>query len=121
MEKISKETKQQSIESLQSTIRKCEKALAHMEEKGANTTLVQKRLKALSVGLAILEKQWNERPHQYKQEELTDAIKVLRAIIPSVKNSYDKAKEGSPQKTLLIRRIKALELAVQAIEEALKI
>lgn len=119
MEKVSNETKMESIESLQSTIRKCEKALAQMSEKGANTTLVKKRLKALCVGLAILENLWNERSHQYSQEDLIEGLDLLSGLIPSIMKSYAKAKEASPQKTLLKRRIKALELAVQAIEDFL--
>ena len=56
MESISSVCKLDSIKSLQSTISKLEKALAQMIQKGANTTLVKKRLKAISIGLAVLEK-----------------------------------------------------------------
>jgi len=34
-----------------------------------------------------------------------------------MENIYVKSKAGSPQRTLLERRIKALELAVQAIDD----
>ena len=39
MENVSNVNKLESIKSLQSTIRKSEKALAQMTEKGANTTI----------------------------------------------------------------------------------
>lgn len=115
MENISNVTKLESIKSFQSTISKSEKALANMTQQGANTTLLKKRLKALYIGLAMLENAWNQRPHHYTLEDLADARNVLTGLFPSIENIYSKA--GSPQRTLLERRIKALELAVQAIDD----
>lgn len=70
MENIPTRVKLESIESLQSTIRKSEKALAQMIEKGTSTSLIEKRLQALRTGLAVLEKVWHEQPHPHSQEEL---------------------------------------------------
>lgn len=117
MENVSNEDKLESIKSFQSTIKKLEKALATMTQKGANTTLINKRLKAGCVGLAMLENVWNQSPHQYTQEDVAEARNVLTGLLPSIENSYAKSKVGSPQRTLLERRIKALELAVQAIDD----
>jgi hypothetical protein len=119
MQKVSSASKLESIESIQSSIRKSEKALAQMSEKGANTTLVKKRLQALRIGLAMLEKVWNQTPHHYTQADLTEARKVLIGLYPSIKDIFAKSKAGSPQRTLLERRIKALELAVQGIDDYL--
>ncbi|MFY0759505.1 hypothetical protein AB1K32_11550 [Metabacillus dongyingensis] len=117
MENVSNVDKLESIKSFQSTIGKSEKALAQMTQKGANTTLIKKRLKALYIGLAMLENVWNQRPHHYTQEDLAEARNVLTGLFPSIENIYAKSKAGSPQRTLLERRIKALELAVQAIDD----
>ncbi|MGE5417461.1 MAG: hypothetical protein ACM3UZ_12060 [Acidobacteriota bacterium] len=117
MENVSSENKLESIKSLQSTISKSEKALAKMTEKGANTTLIKKRLKALHIGLAVLENVWNQRPHHYTPEDLAEVRNVLAGLLPSIEDIYAKSKAGSPQRTLLERRIKALELAVQAIDD----
>lgn len=117
MENVSHVDKLESITSFQSTISKCEKALAQMTQKGANTTLIKKRLKAISIGLAMLEKVWNSEPHHYTQEDLAEARTVLTGLLPSIENIYAKSKVGSPQRTLLERRIKALELAIQAIDD----
>lgn len=117
MENVSNADKLESIKSFQSTISKSEKALAQMTQKGANTALLKKRLKALYIGLAILENVWNQRPHHYTQEDLAEARNVLTGLFPSIENVYAKSKAGSPQRTLLERRIKALELAVQAIDD----
>lgn len=116
MENISNADKLESIKSFQSTISKSEKVLAQMTQKGANTTLLKKRLKALYIGLAMLENVWNQRPHHYTREDLAEARNVLTGLYPSIENIYVKLKTGSPQRTLLERRMKALELAVQAID-----
>ncbi|MFJ8258509.1 hypothetical protein ACIQ4Z_14745 [Peribacillus asahii] len=117
MENVSNIDKLESIKSFQSTIRKLEKTLATMNQKGANTTLVKKRLKASYIGLAMLENVWNQRLHHYTLKDLAEARNVLTGLFPSIENSYVKLKAGSPQRTLLERRIKALELAVQAIDD----
>ena len=117
MENVSNIDKLESIKSLQSTIRKLENALSQMTEKGANTTLVKKRLKAVCVGLAVLENIWNQESHQYNHEELAEARNILACLLPSIERAYDKSKAGSPQRTLLTRRIKALELTIQAIDK----
>ena len=118
MENVSDLDKLELIKSFQSTIRKLENSLDTMTKKGANITLVKKRLKASYIGLAILENVWNQRPHQYTSKELAGARNVLAGLFPSIENSYAKLKAGSsPQRTLLERRIKSLELAIQGIDE----
>ncbi|UPK41610.1 hypothetical protein [Paenibacillus pabuli] len=117
MENISDEEKLESIQAFQSTIRKSENALTNLIQKGNNTTLIKKRLNALYVGLAMLEKAWNQGAHHYTKEELAEARNVLMGLFPSLENSYNKSKAGSPQKTLLRRRIKAFERAVQVMDD----
>ncbi|WP_339843947.1 hypothetical protein MKY42_18975 [Paenibacillus sp. FSL W7-1088] len=119
MENVSEEEKLLSIQAFQSTIRKSENALTNLTQKGNNTTLLNKRLNALNIGLAMLETVWNQEAHQYTKEELAEARNVLNGLFPSLENSYSKSKAGSPQKTLLRRRIKAFELAVQAMDDHL--
>ncbi len=117
MELVSDVDKLESIKSIQSTIRKLENGLATMTQKDANTTLIKNRLKASYIGLAMLENAWNQKAHDYSQEDLAEARIVLTGLYPSIENSFAKLKAGSPQRTLLERRIKALELAVQAIDD----
>ncbi len=114
---VSNTDKIESIKSMQSTIRKLENGLAQMTQKGANTTLIKKRLKSSYIGLAVLENVWNHKPHDYTQKDLVEARNVLAGLFPSIENIFAKLKAGSPQRTLLERRIKALELAVQAIDD----
>ncbi|MDQ0428604.1 putative site-specific integrase-resolvase [Planomicrobium stackebrandtii] len=115
MENIPTRVKLESIESFQSTIRKLEKALAQMIEKGASTSLIEKRLQALRIGLAVLERVWHEQPHPYSQEELAKTREVLAGLLPSIESMCAKSKSGSPQRTLLEKRIRSLELAIKAI------
>ncbi|WP_188995966.1 hypothetical protein [Paenibacillus nasutitermitis] len=117
MEDVSNVDKLESIKSLQSTISKLENALSQMTQNGANTTLVKKRLKAVYIGLAVLENIWNQKPHPYTREELAEARNVITGLSPTIENSYAKSKTGSPQRTLLERRMKALELTIQAIDD----
>ena len=117
MESVSTMDKFESIKSLQSTISKLEKALSQMTQKGANTTLVNKRLNAVCIGLAILENVWSQKKHHYTKANLAIAHDVLTGLLPSIENSYANSKGGSPQRTLLERRIKALDLAIKAIED----
>jgi hypothetical protein len=117
MENVSYEEQLQSIQAFESTIRKSENALTNMSQKGNNTTLVQKRLKALYIGLAMLEFVWNRKSHPYTEQDIAGARLVLIGLFPSLESMYAKSKEGSPQKTLLERRIKAFHLAVQAMDD----
>lgn len=114
---VSTAARLESIASFRSAIRKSEKALAHMTRKGAGTTLIEKRLQALRIGLAVLECAWNQRPHYYPPEDLVAARGILVGLLPSIEGIYTRSRAGSPQRTLLKRRIRALELAVQAIDE----
>ncbi|WP_284646175.1 hypothetical protein [Paenibacillus silviterrae] len=116
MEKLTDVDKLESLKSLQSTISKLENAISQMTDNGTNTTLAKKRLKAVCIGLAALENIWNQSSHQYTQEDVRAARNVITGLLPSINNSFTKSKTGSPQRTLLARRIKALELAVQAID-----
>lgn len=120
MENVSEEDKLQSIQAFRSTIRKSESALANLTQKGKNTTLLKKRLNALNIGLAMLETVWNQEAHHYTKEEFAEARNVLIGLFPSLENSYNKSKAGSPQKTLLRRRIKAFELAVQVMDDVVR-
>lgn len=117
LDKVSADIRLESIKSFQSAIRKTEKAAAQMKVKGAQTGLVEKRLHALLIGLAVLETVWNEKPNSFSMEELAQARTVLTGLLPSVENQYAKSKTGSPQRTLLERRIQSLELAIRAIDE----
>lgn len=119
METVSTEARSEAIKSFQSTIRKCENALAQMTKKGSNTALLKKRLNALKIGLAVLENAWFEKRHPYTSGNLAEARQVLNGLLPSIEHSCAKSKPGSPQHTLLERRLQSLDLAIQALDDFL--
>lgn len=120
MEFSSIRTKQESISSLQSTIRKSETALAKLTAQGSNTTLIRKRLKAFQVALAAFDTIWNQSSLAFGRGDLVEAQLVLSGLFPSLRAAYSKLEAGKSQQTLLKRRIVAQELALLAIEELLR-
>lgn len=117
MKQTLENTKIESVKSFQSTIRKMEKSLDVMEKKEANTTLIRRRLDALRVGLEVLEHVWYGKDLTFHFEELINAREVLMGLLPSIENAYLKSKEGSPQRTLLKRRITSIEQSITNIQE----
>ena len=116
---VSKLDKMQSVESMQSTLRKLENSKSQMMKKGASTTLVSKRLHATEISLALLEYRWDSKPFYSTREDIVAAREVLDGLMPSLQSMYVKSKPGSPQKTLLERRIKAFELSIEVMKEIL--
>lgn len=55
----------------------------------------------------------------YTNEELTEALRAIASTIGKCEKVQPKLKEGTPQHTLLIRRIKALRIASALIEREL--
>lgn len=121
MENVPLEIRRESISALQSAIHKLEEAFSGMTEKGSNTTLVRKRLRAFIIGLTALERAWNVNPRSAYQNrpftwtEVSEAHEVLLDLLPQLKSAHNRQLAGSPQRTLLKRRIKAVELAVCAL------
>ncbi len=111
----SKEVILESIESFKSTIRKTQNGLISMSKKGSNTTLINKRLNAFIIGLAILE----SKDLNFKFEEIIEARDTLSSMLPSIIKLYNKSKEGSPQRTLLVRRIRAFEIVLEIINNTI--
>lgn len=111
---------EQSLASIRSTIRKLEKADRTMVGTPAGTTLVHLRLDGLRVSLAALEGFPEEQRAIYSSERLKAAETVLTGLIPSLEQQLAKARPGSPQATLIRRRIAAFGLALEQIEERIR-
>lgn len=119
MKTVSQEVKDFSIKSLESTFNKLSNAYISMTEKGSNTALVKKRGDAVKIGLESLKATWNEEEFSYDEEILLTAKEVLQGIIPTIEKQIAKAKVGSSQKTLNERRLTALNLAIESLEDRL--
>lgn len=120
MKSVDQETKDLSIKSLESTYNKLSNAYKSMSENGSNTTLVRKRKKAVKTGLDSLNGTWNGKDFFYDEETSLTSKEVLQSLIPSIEKQIAKAKEGSPQKTLNERRLIALKLAIESLENRFK-
>ncbi|MFE0555478.1 hypothetical protein ACFW1P_06030 [Paenibacillus sp. NPDC058910] len=116
MKAVSPERQTLLIKSMQSTLSKLENAYKNMIEKGSNATLVKKRLDAVKIALDSLENAWYGADFSYEKENILEARKVIIGILPSVEKQHENAKEGSPQKTLLERRIASIEAAIEALD-----
>ncbi len=120
MENVSQNIQDLSIKSLESTLNKLSTAYKSLTAKGSNTTLVNKRRSAVSIGLASLKATWNGGEFTYDKEEIDTSRDILQGLLPSIERQIAKAKEGSSQKTLNERRLTALKLASESLEIRLK-
>ncbi|MDQ0185685.1 hypothetical protein MKX67_01190 [Cytobacillus sp. FSL W7-1323] len=120
MKSINQEIQELSVKSLESTFSKLSNAYKSMTEKGSNTTLVRKRRDAIKVGLDSLRNIWNGEDFSYEEEVILTSKDILQSTIPPIEKQIAKAKDGSPQKTVNERRLIALQLAIESLENRLK-
>lgn len=120
MKVVNKEIQELSIQSLKSTFNKLSHAYQSMLEKGANTTLVKKRRDAVKIGLESLKGDRHGEDFSSNKQDIKKSKEVLESLIPSLEKQIAKAKEGSPQKTLNERRLTALQLAIESLQNRLK-
>lgn len=55
----------------------------------------------------------------FTSEELKEALRALESTISKCQKALPKLKEGTPQHTLLTRRIKALQISIALIQREL--
>jgi hypothetical protein len=120
MKNVSKEIQDLSIKSLESTLNKLSNAYNSMSEKGSNTTLVKKRRNSVKIGLESLKNAWGRGDFFCDEENILTSKNILQGIMPSIEKQIAKAKEGSSQKTLNERRLTAIKLATESLENRLK-
>ena len=53
----------------------------------------------------------------YSRQELDDALRAVESIISKCEKALPGQKDGSPQRTLLTRRIKAMRISAHLIEK----
>lgn len=82
-----------------------------MLAKGAPTTLVQKRRDAVKVAIACL------LDDEVSEAEAQVSCEVLKSLLPAINTQLAKAKQGSSQHTLNTRRLGALQLAIQKLNQ----
>ncbi len=120
MENVSQDIQDLSIKSLESTFNKLSNAYKSMTEKGSNTTLVKKRHDAVKIGLESLKGTWYGKAFIYDKEIIITSKEILEHVMPSIEKQILNAKEGSSQKTINERRLTALKLAIESLENRIK-
>ncbi|MGP4064142.1 hypothetical protein ACTWPF_04415 [Oceanobacillus sp. M65] len=120
MENVSQDIQDLSIKSLESTFNKLSNAYKSMTEKGTNTTLVKKRHDAVKIGLESLKGTWYGGEFIYDKDIILLSIDVLEHVMTSIEKQILNAKEGSSQKTINERRLTALKLAIESLENRIK-
>ncbi|WJV19627.1 hypothetical protein QU593_03850 [Rossellomorea marisflavi] len=116
---ISSADQEASLNSLESTYRKLSNAYVSMEGKGANTTLVKKRRDAVKAGIESLRSDWYGNDFSHERDVIATSQVTLEDILPSIHKQLAKAKDGSPQLTLNVRRLTALNLAIESLKNRL--
>ena len=109
-------SKEEALRSLQSTIRKLEKAAESQMQRGLPGTATVQRLTAMRIAYAVVAEQ---DTLQFSPAELKAANTLLLSLLPSLTRMLNKFAEGSSQHTLLVRRIKSIELALLRLDELL--
>lgn len=107
-----------------STIRKNEKAKETLSQKQSpcisQMTIVSKNLKVHYIASSLIAKALEkDASNTYSKEELEEALQAIPIFIQRIEKVMPKFREGTPQHTLAIRRIKAFHIASALIEREL--
>lgn len=104
-----------------STIRKAEKVKETLSQKQPLPTsqmaMASRNLKALYIASSLIERALEKDfTSNYSKEELEEAVQIISLFIRKIEKVKPKFREGTPQHTLAIRRIKAFQIASALIE-----
>ena len=108
----------QAIKTFKSSMSKCEKALPKLKEGSPQRKWVNKQLEAYYIAISLIEKLSGDEQQlkkRYTEQELNNAAKTLEQLIAKCEILPAKFRDGSPQKTLALKRLKAFYIALDAI------
>lgn len=108
--------REESLTSLQSTIRKLEKAAESQMQRGLPAKVTVQRLEAMHIAYAVVAE---EKDTTFSKAEMKDAQAQLRSLLPTLDRMLQKFTGHPSQHTLLIRRIRSIELALAHLDELL--
>jgi len=108
--------KEESLTSLQSTIRKLEKAAETQMQKGLPAKVTIQRLEAMRIAYAVVAE---EKTSEFSKTKMKEAHTLLLSLLPTLDSMLIKFTEHSSQHTLLVRRIRSIELALARLDELL--
>jgi hypothetical protein len=105
-----------------STIRKTEKVIETLSRKQPPRTsqiaMASQNLKVLYIAYSLIEKTLGKASSvDYSRDELEEALQSMASLIRKIEEVEAKFREGTPQHTLAVRRIKAFQIASALIRE----
>lgn len=118
----SQEELEEAIRVFRSSISKCEKARTKLKEGSPQGTYLSRQLETFYISVWLIE---NEPPkkqlgQRFTELELKSAGKTNELLIGKFEKLLTKFKDGSPQKTLAVRRLKACKIAAALITRELE-
>ena len=117
------QTFEEAVRAFNSSISKCEKARAKLKEDSPQRKWVDRQLEAFYIAVSLIDRSLydpgnsNER---YTEMALSSAGKTLKQLIEKCEKLPEKFKDGSPQHTLAIRRLRAFHIAESMIANELE-
>jgi len=117
MEEFPREELEQAIKTFRSSISKCEKARTKLKDGSPQKKWVDRQLRAYSMTVPLIENALGEerKKAQYTQPERQDAAETYTLLIGMCEKLLMKFRDGSPQKTLALRRLNAFRTAAALI------
>jgi hypothetical protein len=109
---------EQAEKAFKSSIGKCEKARIKLKEGSPQRKWVDRQLDAFYIAVLLIENLVDKEQRiseQYTESELQRAVETFKLLIGKCEKLLLKFKDGSPQKTLAFRRLKAFQIAVELI------
>jgi hypothetical protein len=109
----------EAARAIASALRKSEKAILKLKEHSPQFRLTAESISAYQIALALIERERGSQDAlSFSEEECTRAHTAFSSMIARVEKFLPKFAAGTPQHTLVVRRIRAFELAVRLIESA---
>ncbi len=111
----------EAIKVFTSSISKCEKARTKLKEGSPQGKYLDRQLETFYISVWLIENQPpKKQPGQcFTELELKSAGKTNEMLIGKLEKLLTKFKDGSPQKTLAVRRLKACQIAAALIAREL--
>ncbi len=108
--------KEEALRSLQSTVHKLEKAHQSQMSRGLHAPVTAARLEAMRIAYAVVAE---VDLSGFTKAHRKEAQKVLLSLLPSLFRMQTKFADSAGQHTLLVRRIRSIELALSRLAELL--
>lgn len=115
---------EEAIRAFKSSISKCEKVQIKLKDGSPQKKWVDRQLEAYYIAVSLIENTLEEKRYiagQYAGPELKNAGDTTKMLISQCEKLLTKLEDGTSQKTLAVRRLKAYEIAGEMIKKELEV